>query len=119
MRLEGPAVRLTIYLGESDQHHHRPLYSELVARAHTAGLAGATVVRGVAGFGASSRVHTDRILTLSEDLPVVVTIVDAPERIDAFMAQVDELVTEGLVVRETVEVVRYLRRGGAAGGDPR
>lgn len=81
MKLSGPAVRLTIMIGESDQWHHRPLFTEIVHRAHASGLAGATVLRGVESFGASSRIHTTRLLSLSEDLPVVVLIVDTAERI--------------------------------------
>jgi hypothetical protein len=110
MKLEGPGDRLTIYIGETDQHHHRPLYTEIVERAQQAGLAGATVVRGMEGFGASSHIHTTRILRLSEDLPVVIVIVDIPERIDAFLPQLDELITEGLIVREQIEIVVYRGR---------
>jgi PII-like signaling protein len=112
MRLEGRGERLTIFVGETDQHGHRPLYTEIVERAQQAGLAGATVLRGIEGFGASSHIHTTRILRLSEDLPVVVVIVDQTERIEAFLPVLDELVTEGLVVREEVEIVTYRGRGG-------
>lgn len=110
MRLTGTALRLTVYLGEGDQWHHRPLYSEIVRRAHDAGLAGASVFRGVEGFGASSLVHTTRLLSLSEDLPVAVVIVDTDERVRAFLPELDELVDEGLVVLDEVEVVRYVGR---------
>jgi len=110
MKLEGPGERLTIFIGESDQHGHKPLYTEIVERAHDAGLAGATVVRGFEGFGASSRIHTARILRMTEDLPVVVIIVDRVDRIDAFLPTLDELITEGLVVRENVEIVKYAGR---------
>jgi PII-like signaling protein len=110
MRLTGPARRLTIFLGESDQFHHRPLYSEIVQRAHRAGLAGATVLRGIEGFGASSHIHTTRFLSLSQDLPVAIVIVDERERIDAFLPQLDELVAEGLVIIDDVEVIRYVGR---------
>ena len=110
MKLEGPGERLTIYIGEADQHNHRPLYTEIVERAHKAGLAGATVIRGIEGFGASSSIHTTRILRLSEDLPVAIIIVDVPERIDAFLPQLDELITEGLVVREDIDIVVYRGR---------
>ncbi len=110
MKLEGPGERLTIYIGETDQHHHRPLYTEIVERAQQAGLAGATVVRGMEGFGASSHIHTTRILRLSEDLPVVIVIVDIPERIDAFLPQLDDLITEGLIVREQIDIVVYRGR---------
>jgi uncharacterized protein len=112
VRLHGPARRLTIYIGESDSVHHRPVYTEIVKRAHQAGLAGASVFRGIEGFGASSHIHTTRLLSLSEDLPVAIVIVDAAERIDAFLPELDELVAEGLVVIEDIEVVRYVGRGG-------
>jgi PII-like signaling protein len=107
MTLEGPAVRLTIFVGESDQHGHQPLARELIHRAHTAGLAGATVLRGVEGFGASNHVHTTSILRLSGDLPVMIVLVDTAEKIDAWWGEVEELVAEGLVVREDVQVLRY------------
>ena len=110
MRLTGSARRLTIFVGESDQFHHHPIYSEIVHRAHSAGLAGATVLRGIEGFGASSHIHTTRILSLSQDLPVAIIIVDERERIDAFLPQLDELVTEGLVILDDVEVIRYVGR---------
>ncbi|MFI0911756.1 DUF190 domain-containing protein [Streptomyces abikoensis] len=112
MRLQGGALRLTVYVGESDTHGHRPLYSEIVHRAHAAGLAGASVFRGVEGFGASSVVHTSRLLSLSEDLPVAVVIVDTEERVRAFVAELAELVTEGLVTLDRVEVVSYRGRDG-------
>lgn len=110
MKLEGSGERLTIFIGESDQYGHKPLYAEIVERAHDSGLAGATVMRGFEGFGASSRIHTARILRMTEDLPVVVIIVDRAEKIDAFLPTLDELITEGLVVREDVEIVKYVGR---------
>jgi uncharacterized protein len=113
MKLEGRGERLTIFVGETDQHDHRPLYTEIVERAHAAGLAGATVLRGVEGFGASSHIHTTRILRLSEDLPVVIVIVDTTERIDGFLPLLDDLIAEGLVVREEVDVVWYRGRDGS------
>ncbi len=111
MKLDGPALRLTIFIGEDDRWHHRPLYTEIVHRAHAAGLAGASVLRGVEGYGASSRIHTTRLLSLSEDLPIVVVIIDTEERIRAFLPQLDELVGEGLVILDPVEVIRYVGRG--------
>jgi uncharacterized protein len=118
MRLTGTAQRLTIIVGDSDQWHHKPLFSEIVHRAHNAGLAGATVLHGVEGFGATSRIHTSRILSLSEDLPVVIVIVDSHDRIRDFLPQLDELVSEGLVILDDCEVIRYVGKNpdGDGGG---
>src|SRR3981189_1711840 len=110
MKLEGPALRLTIFVGASDQWHHRPLYTEIVHRAHAVGLAGASVLRGVEGYGASNHIHTTRLLSLSDDLPVAVIIVDTEERIRAFLPQLDELISEGLAIVDPVEVIRYAGR---------
>lgn len=110
--LTGRALRVTVYVGENDTWHHKPLYSEIVHRAHAAGLAGASVFRGVEGFGASSRIHTSRLLSLSEDLPVAVVLVDAEDRVRTFLPQLDELVTEGLVTLDDCEVIRYAGRTG-------
>lgn len=108
--LTGPALRLTVYVGESDTWHHKPLYTEIVHRARRAGLAGASVFRGIEGYGASSTIHTTRLLSMSEDLPVAVVIIDSPDRIRAFLPQLDELVTEGLLTLDEVEVVRHIGR---------
>jgi len=110
MRVHGAARRLTVFVGEGDRWHGRPVYTEIVHRAHAAGLAGASVLRGIEGYGESSRVHTDRLLSLAEDLPVAVIIVDSDEKIQAFLPQLDELISKGLVTLEEVEVVRYLDR---------
>jgi hypothetical protein len=108
--LSGAAKRLTVYVGEADRWHHTPMHTEIVHRAHAAGLAGATVFRGVEGFGAGNHLHTTRLLSLSEDLPVAVVLVDSAERVDAFLPQLDELQIEGLVVVEDVTVLRYHHR---------
>ena len=110
MKIEGPALRLTVFVGESDQWHHHPVYTEIVHRAHAAGLAGASVLRGIEGYGASSRVHTSRLVSLSQDLPVAVIIIDAAPRIREFLPQLDELITEGIVILDPVEVIRYVGR---------
>jgi PII-like signaling protein len=110
MKLEGPATRLTIFVGETDQWHHKPLYTEIVHRAHAAGMAGATVVRGIEGYGATSRIHTSRLMSLSEDLPVAVIIVDSADHIESFLPQLDELIAEGLVIIDQVEVIKYIGR---------
>jgi PII-like signaling protein len=112
VKLEGTGKLLRIFVGESDAWHGTPLYEAIVRRAREAGLAGATVVRGIEGFGAHSVLHTARILRLSEDLPVVVEIVDTEHKIAAFMPAVDEMLGEGLVTLETVQVIAYR---GAAG----
>ena len=110
MRLEGHQRRLTIFVGESDHHGHTPLATEIVQRAHRAGLAGASVFRGVEGYGASNHIHTTRILSLSDDLPIAIVIVDRDEAIQAFLPQLDELIEEGLVILDDVEVVKYVGR---------
>ena len=110
MRLEGHQKRLTIFVGESDHHGHTPLATEIVQRAHRAGLAGASVFRGVEGYGASNHIHTTRILSLSDDLPIAIIIVDTDEAIQRFVPELDELITEGLVILDEVEVIKYVGR---------
>lgn len=107
MKLQGEGKLLRIFIGESDQWNHKPLYEELVHKAREMGLAGATVVRGIEGFGAKSRLHTTRILRLLEDLPLVIELVDTTEKIDGFLAEVDEMIEDGMVTVETVEVRKY------------
>jgi uncharacterized protein len=108
MRIPQEGMLLRIFLGESDRAGGRPLYEAIVGKARELGLAGATVLRGVMGFGKNSRLHTAKILRLSEDLPIVVEIVDSEERIQSFLPWLDEVVREGLVTLERVRVVRYV-----------
>lgn len=108
--LKGLATRLTILVEESQQWHHRPLYTEIVHRAHDAGLAGASVFLGIEGFGRHQLIHTARILSLTGDLPCLIVIVDTEEKVRAFLPELDELVTEGLVTIEPVEVIKYASR---------
>jgi PII-like signaling protein len=98
---------LRIFVGESDKVGHRPLYEVIVLKAREAGLAGATVLRGVMGFGKNSILHTAKILRLSEDLPMVVEIVDSLEKVEAFLPELDGMMTDGLVTLEQVRVLRY------------
>jgi hypothetical protein len=106
--LDGHALKLTVIVGEDDVHAHRPVYSEIVVRAREAGLAGATVVRGIESFGRRSIVHTSRLVSLSNDLPVVVTIIDEDAKIRAFLPTVTEIVQGGIVTLEDVAVVHYV-----------
>jgi uncharacterized protein len=108
MKIEGPAKQLRIYIGESDNWHGKALFNAIVERARREGLAGVTVMRGVEGFGANSRIHSASILRLSEDLPVVVEIVDTAERVELFLPLLDEMVTEGLITVQDCEVVKYV-----------
>src|SRR6516162_10613140 len=101
------ALLLRIYIGESDRFDHHPLYEAIVLKAREQGLAGATVLRGPMGFGHSSRIRTAKILRLSQDLPVVVEIIDTREKITAFLSLLDGMVKGGLVTLEEIQVVRY------------
>lgn len=107
MSVPEAATLLRIFVGEQDRHGGLPLYEAIVMKAREAGLAGATVTRAVMGFGASSRVHTAKILRLSNDLPFVVEIVDAEDRIQAFLPQLDSMMGSGLVTLEKATVIRY------------
>jgi uncharacterized protein len=110
VRLEGSGTLLRIFLGESDRWGHRSLAEAIVERAREEGLAGATMLRGIEGFGASGRLHTTRILSLSDDLPILIEIVDREDRIASFLPVIDEMVTEGLVTMENVHVCLYRAR---------
>ena len=107
MKLPSEAELLRVFIGESDKFEGRPLYEVIVLEARQRGMAGATVLRGLMGFGAHSRLHTAKILRLSEDLPIVVEIVDKPERIEAFLPRLDEIIDEGLVTVERAGVIFY------------
>lgn len=113
MKLFSEARLLRIFIGESDKYQGRPLYQVIVERARERELAGATVLRGYIGFGANSRIHSAKILRLSEDLPMVIEIVDEPERIAAFVAELDGMISEGLVTLEKVQVAIYRHNGEA------
>lgn len=112
MNIPGTSELLRIFIGESDRFHHQPLYEAIVMKAREMGMAGATVFRGAMGFGASSHLHTAKILRLSMDLPVLIEIVDAPEKIAGFLPFLDEVIKDGLVTIEQVRVVKY--HGGVA-----
>jgi len=109
MEIPEDAVLLRVFIGESDRWHHRALYEAIVLKAREAGLAGATVLRGVMGFGQSSRLHTARIVRLSDDLPLVIEIVDREDRIRAFLPELDGMMDSGLVTLEKAQVIRYGR----------
>ena len=115
-RLQGEGKLVRIFIGESDRWHGRPLYQAIVERVRKEGLAGATVIRGIEGFGAKSHLHTSRILRLSEDLPIVVEIVDTAERVDGLLPLLDEMVADGLVTIEPVHVVSYRAASSGAPG---
>jgi len=107
MKIPEQGYLLRVFVGESDKHGHVPLYEAIVSRARETGLAGATVLRGVMGFGRHSVMHTAKILRLSEDLPMIVEIVDSLEKIEAFLPILDTMVPEGLVTLEQVRVIHY------------
>jgi len=111
MTLPTEGKLLRIFIGEADRWHGRPLYEAIVEEARRRGLAGATVWKGFMGFGAHSRLHTAKIMRLSEDLPIVIEIVDAKEKIDELMPHIDQMVQEGLVTLERVQVIKYRADG--------
>jgi PII-like signaling protein len=113
MKIPSDGYLLRIFIGENDKWRGRPLYEAIVLKARELHMAGATVLRGPMGFGAHSRLHTAKIMRLSEDLPMVIEIVDGKDKIDELMPHIDQMVQEGLVTLERVQVIKY-RAGGPA-----
>ncbi len=107
MRLPEEAILLRIFIGETDRHNGRLLYEQIVKEARKLNMAGATVFRGIMGFGANSRIHTSKMLRLSEDVPMVIEIIDKKERIDQLLPFLEEAVQEGLITIEPIKVVKY------------
>ena len=107
MQLPHDAVLLRIFIGEADRHQHVPLYEAIVLKAREQHLAGATVLRGPMGFGHSSRLHTAKVLRLSEDLPIVIEIIDSETKVEAFLPLLDGMLASGIVTLEKVKVLRY------------
>lgn len=107
MRIDGPALLARIYIGESDRWEGRPLYEAIVYLLRERGIAGATVLRGIEGYGRAARVHTAQILRLSEDLPILIEVVDNEDRLRAVLPQIDAMVDGGLITLEHVEVIAY------------
>ena len=114
MQISGEAKLLRIFIGESDKSHSIPVYEKIVREAREAGLAGATVFKGITGFGGSSRIHTSKILRLSEDMPLIIEIVDKIDRIESFLPRLDEIFDEAncgwLVTIEKAEVIKYITK---------
>lgn len=110
MKIEGAGKLVRIYVGSSDRWHGEVLYNAIVQRARLEGLAGATVTQGIEGYGANSRVHRASLLDLSTDLPIKIEIVDSAERIDRFLPLVEEMVSEGLIMVQDVEIIKYVHR---------
>lgn len=110
MKLPENAVLLRVFIGESDSYKGKPLYEQIVYQTKKLHLAGATVIKGIMGFGADSHMHSAKLLTLSEDLPIVIEIVDTPENIDKILPFIDETVIEGLVTMEDIKVIKYRHR---------
>ncbi|HBY47540.1 MAG TPA: DUF190 domain-containing protein [Thermomicrobiales bacterium] len=117
MKIQGPGKWLRVYIGESDRWQGKPLFQAIVEMLRREGVAGATVLRGIEGFGAHSRIHTARILRLSEDLPLVIDVVDSAERIERILPMLDDMVNEGLITVIDVEIVKYRHRDGEPGDD--
>jgi PII-like signaling protein len=116
MQLPRDAVLLRIFIGENDKFGHLPLYEAIVLKAREMHLAGATVLRGPIGYGHSSRLHTTKILRLSEDLPLIIEIVDAQQKIDVFLPELDAMMSSGLITIEKVQVLQYGSADNAGSG---
>lgn len=114
-RIDGPALLVRIYVGEADHHDGKPLYHAIVERLRERGIAGATVLRGIEGFGANAHLHTTRLLRLSEDLPVLIEVVDEEARLREVLPELDALVGDGLITLHRVEVLVYRGTGRAEG----
>lgn len=112
MKLEGKAKMLRIHFGEDDQWHGQPLYQAIVERCRQLDIAGATVYRGIQGYGASTRIRRSHLLSFSSDAPVLVQIIDSEENINRLIPALDEMVSEGLIAMSDVEVIRYVHQGG-------
>jgi PII-like signaling protein len=110
MNLEGLNKRLTIFIGESDKFNHKTLYEEIVHLAHSLGIAGVSVFKGIEGYGASSHIHTTKILTLSQDLPIMIVIVDTEQNINKLLNKLDEMISEGMIIIDDVQVHKYIGR---------
>ena len=111
MNIPEEGYLLRIFVGESDRYGHHPLYESIVLKAREQGLAGATVLRGLMGFGKHSVLHTAKILRLSEDLPMIIDIVDSREKVENFLPLLDEMISDGLVTLERVKVLHYKAKG--------
>jgi PII-like signaling protein len=107
MKIDGPALLARIYIGESDHYDGQPLYEAIVALLRERGVAGATVLRGIEGYGRAARLHTTRILRLSEDLPILIEVIDREDRLRAVLPEIDAMVEGGLITLEKVEVIAY------------
>ncbi len=107
VKLPEDSMLLRIFIGEADRYKGKPLYEEIILKARELNMAGGTVLRGIMGFGAHSRLHTAKILRLSEDLPIVVEIVDTEEKINQLLPFLDEVVEEGLITLEKMKVIKY------------
>ena len=114
MHTHSDGVLLRIFIGESDHYEKKPLYEAILVKARELGLSGATVLQGAMGFGANSVVHSDKILAMSSDLPIVIEFVDSREKIERLLPHLDQMVTEGMITMEDVKVIAY-RHGADAG----